>query len=242
MGFFDFFTGGGPDKQRARHIQKLTNKHSQAEDRELAMHWLADDGEPESVLGLLARFEMAIENRMKDTAEKEEVLALLERLGQPTLPLAEQHIRTCKIFAYPLRLVERVGGQEAALAVVRSLLEDELARDDFKPKRKTALLVKVADFVDVSVLPAVAPFLEDFDEGVRYAAAEAILAQEGDAGKDFLLAALVNPDEESNRLRVRIADGFSNRGWTVAGHEADLAGRPPAGWTVQGDRLVRASS
>jgi len=242
MGFFDFFTGGGPDKQRVRHIQKLTNKHSQAEDRELAMHWLAEDAAPESVLGLLARFEMAIENRMKDTAEKEEVLALLERLGESALPLAEQHIRTCKIFAYPLRLVERVGGQSAALELVRSLLADELARDDFKPKRKTALLVKAADFVDETVLSAVGPFLGDFDEGVRYAAAEAILAQEGDEGRDPLLAALVNPDEESNRLRVRIADGFSHRGWNVAGHEGDLAGRPPSGWTIQGDRLVRASS
>ena len=241
MGFLDFFTGGGPEKQRARHIQKLTNKHSQAEDRELAMHWLAEDGAPESVLGMLARFEMAIENRMKDTAEKEEVLGLLERLGEPTIAVARQHLKTCKVFAYPLRLVERVGGQPVALEVVRDLLSDELARQDFKPKRKTALLVKVADYVDETVLDAVSPFLEDFDEGVRYAAAEAILAQEGDEGREALIAALVNPDEESNRLRFRIVDGFHNRGWSVAGHEQAVAGCLPDGWTVQGDRLVRAS-
>ena len=241
MGFFDFLTGGGPEKQRGRHVKKLTNKHSQIEDRELAMRWLAEDGTEESILGLLARFEMAIENRMKDTGEKEQVLALLEAVGVDAVEPAQRHIRVCKNFAYPLRVIERVAGEAVALATIRAMLAEELARNDFKPKRKTALLVKMADFVAEEIIESAAPFLEDFDEGVRYAAVEVLLGQDGDGSRAPLLAALVNEEEESNRLRARIADGFVHRGWTVSGAESALSERPPVGWTVKGDRLVPAS-
>jgi hypothetical protein len=138
-------------------------------------------------------------------------------------------------------VIERVAGKEAALETIQSMLATELARDDFKPKRKTSLLVKMADFVADGVIESAAPFLGDFDEGVRYAAAEVLLVQEGDRSRGPLLDVLANPEEESNRLRVRIADGFVHRGWAVSGAEGALAKNPPVGWVVTGDRLVRAT-
>ena len=83
-------------------------------------------------------------------------------------------------------------------------------------------------------------FLGDFDEGVRYAAAQAVIRQEEEQGRQELLAALANPDEESNRFRVRIAETFATRRWTVEPHAAFIAENPPNGFEVQGNRLVQA--
>ena len=83
-----------------------------------------------------------------------------------------------------------------------------------------------------------APFLKDFDENVRYAAAEVMLAQQDESARPLLEAAMSNPDEDSNRLRVRLAEVFSQRRWKVESDE--LAERLPDGWAVRGGRIVAA--
>jgi len=51
---------------------------------------------------------------------------------------------------------------------------------------------------------------------------------------------LLNTKEESNRLRIRLAEIFTQRNWTLETEEnaASLASHPPVGWTVQGLRLI----
>ena len=51
------------------------------------------------------------------------------------------------------------------------------------------------------------------------------------------LTVLANPEEESNRLKVRIAEVFSQRGWSVGEGEGHL----PQGFEVKGERIVRAA-
>ena len=86
------------------------------------------------------------------------------------------------------------------------------------------------------MLEVVSPFLKDFDEEVRYAAAEVLIHQEDDGTRDALLEMLANPDEESLRLRHRLAHVFRNRGWAVG--DTNLAGILPEGLGVQGGRIV----
>jgi HEAT repeat protein len=55
------------------------------------------------------------------------------------------------------------------------------------------------------------------DEGVRYAAVEALVRQGDEAAAAApLLSQLVKPDEDSLRLRLRIAEGFTELGWAVS--------------------------
>ena len=59
------------------------------------------------------------------------------------------------------------------------------------------------------------------DEGVRYAAVEALLKQgEESVARAPLLDHIVK--EDSLRLRLRIADGFAELGWAVADRRADV--------------------
>jgi hypothetical protein len=80
----------------------------------------------------------------------------------------------------------------------------------------------------------VAPYLADMDTGVRYAATEALLAQ-GDeaAASEPLLNVFVSDQEESLRLRIRIADGFSELGWSLGDKRAEVEKRLPDAYMIE---------
>jgi hypothetical protein len=137
--------------------------------------------------------------------------------------------------AIPLRLYEELTDRERTTQRVYELLAAERARDDFKPDKKKRLLVWLAEQRHTGATAAAAPFLADFDEGVRYSALEVLAAQDDNA-REPLLDALLRPDEESNRVRVRIADVFANRRWAV--DPALVAGRLPSGYSVRDNRIV----
>ncbi len=232
MGLFDFFTGG-KEGQLKRHARRLKNLNAQAEDRQVSAHWLAEEGSEEAVLGLLGRFEVNYEQRMKDGQEKDLVFELLRSMGAARVGApVRQWVRKNQAFARPLQLIEELEGTDAAVDVLLDMLGREV--DPFKPEKKRQILIKLADYRDARIIERVPACLHDFDEGIRYAAAEALLAQEGADGtvRAELGKALANRQEESNRLRVRIAEAFHQRSWDLGEHTEAVAERPPVGWTV----------
>ena len=239
MGFFDLIFGS-PGKQIERQCKRVQNINAQPEDREAAALFLAEDGSEEAIYGLLGRFDVRIENAMEDRNEKAFVFDLLVALGAPALDPAMIFAKRCKNIANPLRLSAAIGGNEPMLATALEMLDEEAEKEDYKPDRKRNLLVMLADLKDPRVAPSAVRFLDDFDEGVRYAAAQAVIHQENDQGRAELLAALANPDEESNRFRVRIAETFATRRWPIEPHGASLAANPPTGFQVRGKQIVQA--
>jgi hypothetical protein len=234
VGLFDFFMS--EEKQIARHARRLTNRDSQPEDREASARWLAENGKPESILALLSRFDMNLEHQMKDQTEKELVYDLLLGKKDAASGPARSWLRQCKQFAMPLKLLGELEGREAAVKMAFELLEIERKKDDFKPEKKKGILVWLADVRHPGVIEAASAFLDDFDEGVRYSAVEAIAAQGSDAGREPLTRALTTPRDESNRLRVRLAEIFVQRGWRV---DESAAERLPEGFRIRDGRVVR---
>lgn len=235
MGLFDFLTGG-EDGQIKRHTKRVRNLNAQAEDRQASAYWLAENGSDEAIYGLLGRFTVNYEHSMKDAQEKDLVLNLLQDLGPKAVGPIEQWVRKNQAFAMPLQVLQRVNGNGAAVDVLLDMLGREV--DPFRPEKKRQILIKLADYKDERICGRVPACLEDFDEGIRYAAAEALLAQETDAVREELARALAKRDEESNRLRVRIADAFNKRNWSLGENASDIAERPPHGWRVSGDRIA----
>jgi hypothetical protein len=239
MGFLDLIFGGGGN-QIERQCRRVQNINAQPEDREAAALFLASDGSEEAIWGLLGRFDVRIENAMKDANEKSFVFDLLCELGPPVVQPSIVFAKRCKNLANPLRLIESVAGTGPLLDTVLEMLDEEAAREDYKPDRKRHLLVKLADYRDPRISPSAVRFLRDFDEGVRFAAAQAVIHQETEVGREDLLVALANPQEESNRIRVRIAEVFVARRWPLGESVAALSGNPPGGFVVRGGFLTPA--
>lgn len=238
MGFFDFFTGGESGALK-KHVKRMKNLNAQAEERMISADWLADNGSDEAIMGLLGRFSVVYEQRMKDTQEKERVYELLTAMGPRVCDPIRQWVRKNEQFAVPLRIIDELEGHTAAVDVLLEMLGREV--DPFKPEKKRQILIRLSDYRDERIVERVPAVLHDFDEGVRYAAAEALLSQETEVVRDDLAAALASREEESNRLRVRLAEAFHKRGWTLSDEQAEaVAERPPHGWAMAGNRLQQA--
>lgn len=237
MGLFDIFLS--EDKLIAKHARTMTNRDAQPEDREASVRFLAEKGTERAILALLARFDMALEHQLKDTREKDYTFDVIRSLGEKAIEPTVAFLRRSKQVARPLELHTSLTSEASTLALVYELLAAEVAKNDFKPARKKALLLWLVERRDDGASAAAAPLLEDFDEGVRYAAAEVILAQNDPEAVEPLLEVLTNPEEESNRLKLRIADVFAQRRWSVGSADADRLATLP-GYTVKGDLLVAA--
>lgn len=235
MGLFDIFLS--EDKLIAKHARRMTDCDAQPEDRELSVRWLADKGTDRSILGILARFDLSLDHQMKDNTEKDYTFDVLRSLGDKAIAPTEAYLKRCKQVAWPLRLFNALTSDARATEMVYKLLQAEFDRDDFKPHKKKALLIWLIERRDDGAIAAASPFLGDFDEQVRYAASEVIIGQRSDEGREPLLAALVNPEEESNRFRLRIAEVFAQRRWSVA--DVDAEKLPDLdGFTVRNGLLV----
>jgi hypothetical protein len=235
MGLFDYFTKEGKFK---RHVHRMRDRDAPPEDRDASAQWLVDDGSPRAIVGLLGRFEMNLSQQMKDRAEKEWVFQMLVNMGQKVIEPTEHHLRRNKQFSYPLRLLEEVAGLDVAANMAFELLLAQAARNTFEPELKRALLLWMAEKRHAGIVAHAAPFLTDFDDEVRYAAAEAIVAQESDEAREPLLGALLNRSEDSIRLKHRVCEVFKARQWSVA--NAELAGLLPPAFTIQNERIVSA--
>ena len=238
MGMLDFMLS--TEKKIAKNTRRLTNRDAQPEDRETSAQWLASEGSPQSMLGLLARFDLKLDHDIKNQTEIDYLYQLCLGLGDKMKEPLEVWIRQCKAVAHPLALIGDLQGAEAAIAAAYEVLEIERTQgNEFNPHKKKAVLIWLAERRHPELIANVAPFLSDFDEGVRYAASEAVIAQQDDAGREPLLGVLMNADEESNRLRIRVCEVFSQRRWPVGEAEAALSQSLPDGWTVRGGRIVQ---
>ena len=141
---------------------------------------------------------------------------MLEAKGDQGAEIARRWAAANPHYHYPVRIVERVHGPDAATQLLLDLLAGESVDNEFHPEKKRNLLISLAERRHAKILDAARPFLADFDEGVRHAAIEALAAQEGDAMRPALHEALKNPREESTRIRGRLAEIFQQRRWDAA--------------------------
>ena len=240
MGIFDFLFSGGEASQLKKHIKRLNNLNSPLEERMASAQWLAQQGSPEAIEGLLRRFALTYEKQMKDIEEKEYIYRRLQSLGEDALEPTKAWIRRNNAFAFPLRVVEEIEGEEATVTFLLELLGLEM--DPFKTEKKKQIIIKLGDFVDPRIVSPVCACLMDFDEEVRLSAIET-LHKQGDVAdmhEPFVMA-LTNPEEESNRLKIRLAEVLEARGWDLLDRADRLTNNPPVGWTVDAvnNRLIR---
>ena len=234
MGLLDFLSKSGREKRSLdSNVKRVVNKYAQSPDRFKAFEGLLNDGSPDAIYGLMRRFGMVYDKSIEDEQEKEWAFEWLVEKGESALPALKKYMISADSISWPLRLLDKVvDAKEGRIDVIAEVLARHEPGYERDPTKKIQLLTHLAGLKHPRVPPLVAPYLDDMDEGVRYASVEALLKQADETvARAPLLAQLAK--EDSLRLRIRIAEGFSDLGWPVADRRADIEKMLPDAYLIE---------
>jgi hypothetical protein len=213
-----FSKEGRKDRALQKNCAKAADKKIKPEDRRPALYALLDDGSDEAIAGLLKRLTFNYDtNSVNDEEEKDQVYEGLVQMGERILPILKRHLHTSPTLSWGLRIVHEICDHEATWGVLEEILHDYEPGYERDPTKKIQLMNFLGEFKDERAVKTLIPFLEDQDETVRFVTIEALLRQKGEEARDPLLKVLTNEEEESLRIKHRIAEGFAELGWQVKG-------------------------
>jgi hypothetical protein len=241
--------GGEPpvDRKVAGPAKVAGDKKAQTYDRMEAIQALADMKTPEAAAGLLKRFTFIIDPSITDQEEKEVAFQGVIAAGPDCVPAVIDFCLVCIKKGDPITWL---------LKIIHELLEDAdyekelvklLGGFDTEYARNVEPKIQVIQALEELVSPeareAVAPFLEDVNETVRFHAVQTTFAQNDTAS----IAALVKllESEESVRVKNKVAEGFAFRSWVIPAElreATNQALRDTGQYRVGGDGKVLKSA
>jgi hypothetical protein len=219
VGLKDLFSSAGRAKSRLdKHIKSATNPYMQTVERYSAMEALLKDGSEEALIGIFKRFTIVSTKSIEDEEEKGWAYRQLSGLGDKVLPAAKKFCLTHDNVAWALRIVEDVADEKQEWDLLDALLAQHPPGYERDPSKKRQILVHLCEIDDPKVPGLVAGYLNDHDEGIRFYAVEQLIDIGDESSREPLVARLVNPEEDSLRVRTRILDGIADLGWDVSKH------------------------
>lgn len=244
MGLFDLFKGGGGDKPKAKITSASKwadriEKRAQNYDRQEAINTLSEMASADAVEVLLKRFSFHIDPSITDQEEKDAAFRGVLKADREAIAPVRAYAAKAESLAWPMKIMgEILGPDEYVEELVRWLERWDTEYSKFIDP-KLQILVTLEERKHPAIRPAVERFLEDVNEPARFHAATALLMQD-DAAAAAPLATLLG-DEESLRVRTRIAEGMSTRGWTVPEESRDAVRKslPPAFSLDGSGRIVK---
>ena len=241
MGLFGFLSKEGRERRSLdRSVSRAINKYAQSPDRYKAFQALLAEGSDRAHFGLLKRFGMMYDKSIEDEQEKEWVFEALAEKGAAVIPAIERYLQSADSISWPLRLLSKVASPTHELEIIKKVLERHEPGYERDPTKKIQLLNHLAALKEPGLGALAAPYLADMDEGVRYAAVEA-MARVGDedAAREPLIAHLVSDGEESLRVRIQIAEAFARHGWLVKTNRPAFDQKLPEQFSIGRDGRVQ---
>ncbi|MBI4509970.1 MAG: hypothetical protein HY698_10080 [Deltaproteobacteria bacterium] len=247
MSLFDLLSKEGRAKSAVeKNAKRVMNKHLQSPDRFSAMEKLKEIGTDEALYCLAKRFSYVYDKTIEDEQEKEWVRNAMVALGERAVEPLLRYALNASTLSQPLHVLEKITSPERLLAIVDELLAREEPGYTRHPAKKVQILTWLAEWQGggpVEASKRVLPYLADFDEQVRFVAVDSLAHHKAQAvAREPLLAALIRPEEESRRIKVRIAEVLAENGWPISPHkeaiEMLLASELPE-FSLKQDKLVR---
>jgi HEAT repeat protein len=229
MGLFDVFKGGGGGL--AKHAARVANKRAQKHERWESIEVLASDGSDEALRALLTRFNLRVDPSITDGEEKNAAFLGVVQHGEAALGPVRNFLEASDTLAWPLKILKEIQSEEEVTTILLELLSEMDTEYERDPQKKIDVIANFEERKDPRIVEAVTRFLEDMNETVRFYAVGAILTQdEADAAVEALTKALLA--EESVRVRIRMLDGYIERGWTLGDAKAEASKRLPTGYSL----------
>lgn len=231
------------EKSLQRTIERATNKLAQQADRWGALERLREDGTDEALFGMCKRWSITSNNQVEDQQEKAWIVEVLTAKGAVVLAPLRRFMKSAAQLSYALAVLGAIGTDAQVLEAVDAVLADEKPGYTRDPERRLDLIRWLGEWKhgDAEVARRLVPYLKDFDQNVRVAAAEAVADAPPEVTAAALLDAFVRPEEESGRFRKRIAEILARHKHPL-GDRADavaaLLSGPVAGFAVSDGALI----
>jgi HEAT repeat protein len=249
MGLFDFLGKKKQDdaapaaKKGPKDVPRLSrlvgDKMAQNYDRQEAIDELAKAGTAEAAEGLLKRFTFTMEPSITDQDEKEAAAEGVAAAGVAAIEPIRRYCVRAESLTWPLKILRRIVPEGQIVDELLALLDEFDVEYMRNPEPKIQLISVLEEYPSEHVRIAVEPFLTDVNETVRFHAAVTVFAMNNEKSVPLLLKAL--SEEESLRVKNRIATGLVDKGWHVSKELADACrGALPPGFILDGERVRRS--
>ena len=220
MGLFDLFKGSpkaeGKPRPKASPAAKWADRverRVQNYDRQEAIQALSEMGTADAVEVLLKRFTFHIDPSITDQEEKDAAFRGILRAGRDAIEPVRAFAARAESLAWPMKIIKALVDEgEYTEELLRWLSKWDTEYAKFVDP-KVQILVALEELRDPRIREGVERFLEDVNEPARFHAACTLLAQ-GDAEAVGALAKLIVEDE-SVRVRTKIAEGLAARAWPL---------------------------
>jgi hypothetical protein len=244
MGLFDLFKAG--DKKGASKANPAAKwadrleKRAQNYDRQEAINALSEMGTPEAVEVLLKRFTFHMDPSITDQEEKDAAFRGILKAGRAAVAPVRAFAAKAESLAWPMKIMDELLDEPEYVEELLKWLERWDTEYAKFVDPKVQILTALEEHKHPRIREEVERFLEDVNEPARFHAVSTLVAQE-DAAAAPALARLLG-DEESLRVRSRIAEGLSSRGWMVPEEDREAArkGLPPGYAIDAAGRVTKA--
>jgi HEAT repeat protein len=240
MGLFDLFKGspkaegkprpkGSPAAKWADRVERRIQNY----DRQEAIQALSEMGTSDAVEVLLKRFTFLIDPSITDQEEKDAAFRGILRAGRGAIEPVRAFAARAESLAWPMKIIKALLDEgEYVEELLRWLAKWDTEYAKFVDP-KVQILTALEEHRHPQIREGVERFLEDVNEPARFHAATTLLAQD-DAGALPAFAKLLVEDE-SVRVRTKVAEGLAARAWPLA-DDARAAVRNvlPAGYSLDG--------
>ena len=231
MGILDFIGIGGGEEGKVRRLQKKTmEKFGPPENRQGAIEELGELKTEAAIEALLMRFTIRVDPGITDDEEKARVMGLIVQAGETALPPVKRFILGRDEISWPLRALSHLLPEAEVVKFLVEVAHKAAAEYSRVPEKKVLILHALLEHKDAGITPAVLPFLEDMEDQVQIAAAEVIVKQEDEAGREPVIQHFLKAHETSNaRVREALASLLADSPWDVKGYTPKVeAALPPA--------------
>lgn len=234
------------EKALKKTIERANNVMSQSADRWSAMEKLRDVGTDEALDALCRRFSFTYDKTIEDQQEKDWAVASLVSLGEPALGPLHRYMKNAKNLGYPLKALGQMTTEEKIFEVIDDLLADEEPGYVRDPKRRIDIIEWLGESTATpeAIVSRVLPYVEDFDENVRFKTVETISLKPDASAAETVCRAMVREEEESKRFQLRCAEILALHNWPIKSHKDEVAKLLPKlsnKYRIEGETLVALS-
>lgn len=232
MAIKDLLTSEGRLKFRVQRATKtLLERYAQHEARMEAADKLREIGTPDAIFGLARRFSATAENLGTDQDEKKRVQNVLVAFGDKAIEPLEKYIRSYDKVTWAIDALKELEPVDALLPFLFDVLkEGDPVR--IRGEKAHQILKALEALDDPKVVDGVIPCLSSPDDTVRIAAVECLEAYADEKAREPLLEALVSPDEDSMRVKMKIGEALEKLAWDVKGFRKKVESALPEQFRV----------